>query len=212
MQKFFITATNTDVGKSYSIVKMINFFKKEGFRVLAIKPFESGVVDKPLDGSLILETLNDKNLTIDDIVYYKLKLPAAIYVANKIENIPINIDNIKTKIEQIELEGNYDVLLIEGAGGLLVPIELDFYIIDLIKLLEAKAILICDSKLGSINDTLLSIEALKSREIDFEFVINLFRDRDSFEKITYPFYKNKFEKVNFLENEQDLRNIFKELF
>jgi dethiobiotin synthetase len=93
-----------------------------------------------------------------------------------------------------------DVLIIEGAGGLMVPIEKDIFIIDLIKEFDSEAILITPSKLGCINDTLLSINALKSKNIDFEFYINLYQDADSFEKVSKPFLLDYFKKLNFLED------------
>lgn len=93
-----------------------------------------------------------------------------------------------------------DVLVIEGAGGLMVPLEEDLFIIDLIKHFQAQAILITPSKLGCINDTLLSIEALKSRNIDFDFYINLYEDKDSFHKVSKPFLEKHFKKLNFLDD------------
>ena len=91
-----------------------------------------------------------------------------------------------------------DVLVIEGAGGLMVPVEKDIFIIDLIKIFDSKAFLITPSKLGCINDTLLSIEALKNRNIDFDFFINLYQDKESFDEVSKPFLNEYFGKLNFL--------------
>ena len=92
-----------------------------------------------------------------------------------------------------------DVLIIEGAGGLFVPIKKDFFMIDFIKELRVKTFLITSSKLGSINDTLLSHEALKNRQIDFDFFINLYEYKDSFEEISKPFLKDYFGELKFLQ-------------
>lgn len=70
----------------------------------------------------------------------------------------------------------------------MVPITRDFMMIDLAKKLNAKILLVTPSRLGCINETLLSIEALKSREIDFDWCVNLFEDKDDFPKVTQPFY------------------------
>jgi dethiobiotin synthetase len=206
MCKLFITATNTDVGKTYSILKLIEFFQAKGLRVIAIKPFESGVISNAVDSSAILELLDDSSLSIDDILYYRFKLPASIYVANE-SKIKIDYEGIKKRIEM--LETLYDVVLIEGAGGLYVPLELDFYMIDLIKYLDTKALLITSSKLGSINDTLLSIKALESYGIIFEWCINLHQDKDSFYEITYPFYRDKFGGVKSIQD--DIEQIVQKL-
>lgn len=198
-KSLFITATNTDVGKTYACEKFARALSKLGLKVGYFKPFETGVVEKPLDGSsmltLIKELNKNYNITINDVVPYQFKLPAAPYVA-KGQTI-IDFDFLLKKKQ--ELEKLCDVLIIEGAGGLMVPIQDDILLIDLIKKFDAEAILITPSKLGCINDTLLSIEALKNRNIDFEFYINKFLDKDSFEEVSLPYLKNHFKTLHYLE-------------
>jgi dethiobiotin synthetase len=196
----FVSATNTDVGKTCACGKLLEHYAKKGFKVGYFKPFETGVIDFPLDGTKMLnlvKTLNPSfNVTINDVVPYQFKLPAAPYVAK--ENTIIDIEFLKEK--KSYLEQFCDVLIIEGAGGLMVPIEKDLFIIDLIKIFDCEAILITSSKLGCINDTLLSINALKMRNINFKFYINLFQDKDSFEKVSKPFLLDYFKKLNFLQD------------
>lgn len=203
-KSLFISATNTDVGKTYACEKFLNYFAKAGLKVGYFKPFETGVVDFPLDGSKMLKLtkkLNPSfNVTINDVVPYQFELPAAPYVAKG--NTIIDINFLKEKKKY--LEQFCDVLIVEGAGGLMVPIKKDLFIIDLIKEFDCEAILITPSKLGCINDTLLSINALKSKNIDFEFYINLYHDINSFEKVSKPFLIDYFGKLNFLE---DLENL-----
>lgn len=199
-KSIFITATNTDVGKTYAAEKFLRFFAKKGFKVGYFKPFETGVDISPLDGTKMLDITKELNplfnANINDVVPYQFKLPAAPYVAKG--NTVIDLELIKEKKKY--LESLCDILIIEGAGGLMVPIEEDFLIIDLIKKLNCETILITPSKLGCINDTLLSCEALKSRDIDFEFYINLFQDKDSFNEVSLPFLKTKFKKLNYLDD------------
>ena len=200
----FVSATNTDVGKTYACGKLLEHYAKKGFKVGYFKPFETGVVDFPLDGTKMLnlvKTLNPSfNVTINDVVPYQFKLPAAPYVAK--ENTIVDIEFLKEKKKY--LEQFCDLLIIEGAGGLMVPIEKDLFIIDLIKIFEASAILIAPSKLGCINDTLLSVNALKEKNIDFELFINLYQDIKSFEKVSKPFLIDYFKKLNFLEDLEKL--------
>lgn len=199
-KSLFITATNTDVGKTYASEKFLKYFAKAGLKVGYFKPFETGVVDFPLDGSKMLELVKNLNpsfdVTINDVVPYQFKLPAAPYVAK--ENTIIDIEFLKEKKKY--LEQFCDLLIVEGAGGLMVPIEKDLFIIDLIKEFDCEAILITPSKLGCINDTLLSINALKAKNIDFEFYINLYQDINSFEKVSKPFLLDYFKKLNFLKD------------
>lgn len=199
-KSLFITATNTDVGKTYASEKFLRHFAKLGLKVGYFKPCETGVIDLPLDGNKMLEITKELNPNftahINDVVPYQFKLPAAPYVSKG--NTYIDIEVLKEKKEY--LSSLCDVLIIEGAGGLMVPLEKDLFIIDLIKEFQTQAILITPSKLGSINDTLLSIEALKNRNIDYEFYINLYEDKDSFEEVSLPFLKEYFDKLNYLHN------------
>ena len=129
-KSLFISATNTDIGKTYACEKFLRYFAKAGLKVGYFKPFETGVVDFPLDGSKMLELVKKLNpsfnVSINDVVPYQFKLPAAPYVAKG--NTIINIDFLKEKKKY--LEQFCDVLIIEGAGGLMVPIEKDLFIIE----------------------------------------------------------------------------------
>ena len=198
----FITATNTNVGKTFASEVFLKYFAKNGLKVGYFKPIETGVIDNsPLDGLKMFELVKKLNpnflkLTINDIVPYQFTLPASPYVAKG--NTFLDIDFLIEKKEY--LQTFCDVLIIEGAGGLFVPIKKDFFMIDFIKELRVKTFLITSSKLGCINDTLLSIEALKNKQIDFEFFINLYLDIDSFEEVSKPFLKDYFKELKFLQD------------
>ena len=200
MKTLFISATNTDIGKTYACEKLLKHYARRGYKVGYFKPFETGVIDLPLDGNKMLNLVKELNpsfkVSINDVVPYQFKLPAAPYVAKGKTKIDINFLLEKKKL----LEKYCDLLIIEGAGGLMVPIEKDLFIIDFIKTFEAKAILITPSKLGCINDTLLSIEALKNRDISFDWYINLYEDKNSFEEVSKPFLEDYFKKLKFLSD------------
>lgn len=197
---FFVTATNTDVGKTYACIKLLRKFTKKGFKVGYFKPFETGVEveNEPHDGAKLLEVAKSLNPLFDfkmsDIVPYQFKLAAAPFISKG--DTKIDFEFLVAKKE--ELLQKCDVLFIEGAGGLMVPIEENFFMIDLIKLFKAKAILISPSNLGSINDTLLSMRALENGGIDYKWYINLFREKETFATITLPFYLAKFKSVKYL--------------
>jgi dethiobiotin synthetase len=196
---YFITATNTDVGKTYASEVFLKKLASKGKKVGYLKPIETGVDNFPLDGTKLFNLTKELNpnfdVTIDDVVPIQLKLPAAPYVAS--DKKEININMIKEKIDY--LLNFCDTLIIEGAGGLMVPINLNYFIIDLIKDINpTKTILISPSNLGSINDTLLSQKMLEQYEIKYDWYINLYKDKDSFDEITLPFYKAYFDKIQFL--------------
>jgi len=198
---YFITATNTDIGKTKACEIFLKKFAKDGKKVGYLKPIETGVDTQPLDGTLLLNLTKELNpsfeVSIDDAVPFQFKLPAAPFVASNGKNIDIKI--IQNKIQ--ELLQFCDVLIIEGAGGLMVPINKNYFMYDLIKDINpTKTILVCPSYLGSINDTLLSQNLLNQKKIKYDWYINLFKDKKEFENITLPFYKAYFGKIRYLQD------------
>jgi len=193
VQPLFITATNTNVGKTHTTLRLIEAFGAKGLRVGAYKPIETGVDGVPLDASLLLQACqkvnkNFKDLTPEDITAYTFPLPAAPFCADTKKVIKLN--RILEKYH--ELSQLCDILLIEGAGGLMVPVTKEFMMIDLAKKLDAKVLLVTPSRLGCINETLLSMEALQSHELEFDWCVNLFENKESFADVTQPFYDEVF--------------------
>ena len=189
MRSLFITATGTNIGKTHTTVQLIEAFAAKGLSVGVFKPIETGVNTFPHDASLLLKVCqkvnkNFKALEPEDITAYTFPLPAAPFCADIHQEIVI--EKIIEKYH--ELSQLCDILLVEGAGGLMVPVTKDFMMIDLAKKLKAKVLLVTPSRLGCINDTLLSMEALNSRDITFEWCVNLYEDKESFSKVTQPFY------------------------
>jgi len=206
----FITATNTDIGKTYASLRLIEAFSKEGISVGVCKPIETGVEDNPQDATKLLKKVQQYNseflpLKPKDITAYTFALPASPFCADK--NRIIEIDKIKQKVTK--LSKLCDLLIIEGAGGLMVPITKDYMMIDLAKEINASVLLVTPSKLGCINDTLLSIEMLKQKEINFDWCVNMFKDKNEFEQITKPFYDDFFPKWWILQ--ENLQNYIKNI-
>ena len=194
MNPLFVTATNTNIGKTYTTLKLIESFSKLGIVVGVCKPIETGVITEPLDAKELLEAVqkhnpNFKDLKPKDITAYTFTLPAAPFCADLAQTIKIDV--IKNKIN--ELQKLCDLLIIEGAGGLMVPITKEYKMIDLAKELNLKTLLVTPSKLGCINDTLLSIEALKSHNISFDWCVNVFEDKEEFSEVTKPYYDAVFD-------------------
>lgn len=189
MKSLFITATGTNVGKTHTTVKLIEALASKGYKVGAYKPIETGVVTTAPDATILLEACqkvneNFKTFTTADITAYTFSLPAAPFCADSKQEI--KIEKIIKKYHK--LSKLCDILLVEGAGGLHVPITKNYHVIDLIQELNIKTLLVTPSRLGCINDTLLSQEALKSRNIDFDWCVNLYEDRESFSEVTQPYY------------------------
>ncbi len=193
MKLLFVTATNTDIGKTYASLQLIKEFAKEKIRIGVCKPIETGVENYPIDATKLLKKVQEYNsefslLKPKDITAYTFPLASAPFCADK--RGEIEIKKIKQKIT--ELSKLCDLLIVEGAGGLMVPITHNYMMIDLAKELNATVLLISPSHLGCINDTMLSIEMLKNREINFDWCVNLFKDKEKFQQTTKPFYDKAF--------------------
>ncbi len=206
-KRIFITATNTNIGKTYATTLLLKGFSEMGLKVGVFKPIETGVEDIPLDGKKLFDLAKELNpsleaLGLDTVVPYQFKLPAAPFVAKK--EVIISLDYLTEKLHAIE--EHCDIVLIEGAGGLMVPVQDDLFMVDFISYFEASVLLVVPSRLGSINDTLLSRHLLDSRNIPYTWAVNLYEDKEDFEEITAPFYKN-----NFLTLQNDIKVILNKL-
>ncbi|MCL4430785.1 MAG: dethiobiotin synthase [Epsilonproteobacteria bacterium] len=195
-KRIFITATNTDIGKTHTTIKLMEALTKLGLRVGVYKPIETGVNGIPADGSLLLkhaQMLNPqlKNMRINDVVTLSLPLPAAPYVANKKKKI--DLEQFNRALEKIE--ALCDIVLIEGAGGLMVPVDDDLMMIDFPEYFNAVTLLVTHCKLGCINDTLLSLNALENAHIPHLWALNCRTGDESFAQISLPYFKNKFDPL-----------------
>ncbi len=199
----FISANNTGCGKTYTTLRLIEKLSSLGYSVGVFKPVETGVEDYPYDGKKLFEKAKKHNpmlkkLSLNDIVPVQLKLPAAPYVAGKVDFE--RIKNAYNKIKPL-----CDILLIEGAGGVLVPVNETFKMVDFAKFFDAKLLLVIRSNLGCINDFLLNRYYLQNEGIEYEWAVNLMDE--SYFKITHPFLK----KFKPLFVQKDLDKITKKL-
>ena len=191
-KRIFVTATNTDIGKTYTTKLLLKHFASLGIRVGVIKPVETGVVNNICpDGDELLSLVKElnsefNNITINDIVPIQHELPAAPYVASNAKEF--DFEKVNTSVEK--LEKLCDILIFEGAGGLLVPIDEKHMLIDLIPLYKADALLVTHCSLGCINDTLLSKKVLDDLNIKSCIAFNC-RDNDSgFSQVSEPYFEN----------------------
>lgn len=198
----FITATNTDIGKTYVTCKLIEEFGKRGLKVGVFKPIETGVKEYPLDGKVLLECAKKTNpalkeFNFSDIVPIQFTLPAAPYVAKKKQGIDIEV--LHKSFEKVARVS--DVVLIEGAGGLMVPVDEKIFIYDFIKEFDAKALLVTHGDLGCINDTLLNLNLLDSLHVKYEWCVNLRDNKEHFEEVTRPYYQDRFDEILIVQDD-----------
>lgn len=157
MKTYFITGIGTDVGKTVAAAILTEALEADYW-----KPIQAG--DLTNSDTIKVQNLVSNQKTIFHKESYQLTQPMSPHAAAKIDKIEIDL----TKISIPETKNN---LIIEGAGGLMVPLNNHELIIDLIKRLNAETILVSQNYLGSINHTLLSIEVLKQKGIKVKGII-----------------------------------------
>lgn len=175
-QAIFITATDTGVGKTIVTAALGLALQKQGFNVGVMKPFQcSGN-----DAQFLVKTLGLK----DDMKLvnpYYADEPLAPSVAFKRKKEEINLKRVFAAYQ--ELKKRHDILLVEGAGGLLVPIKGDYLVVDLIKDLNIPAIIVARAGLGTINHALLTEKYARDANIDvLGVVINGYKGNNLAEK------------------------------
>lgn len=180
---YFITGTDTGVGKTIVSAAILRGFIKKGIRVGAMKPIETGCLNKdgillPSDG-MFLRDMAEMNDPLDLVTPIKFENPLSPLAASRLEDIYIDLDRIFRVFET--LKKKYEYIIVEGIGGLMVPIieeqkkkTKSFYFVrDLIKDMGLDVIVVSRPTLGTINHTLLTVEALKNKKIPIKgFIIN----------------------------------------
>lgn len=168
----FITATDTDVGKTFFSKSLIRYLLEnkvfDKSEVVYYKPIQCGT---PTD----FEEVHHQT-GVDVFCTYNLKYPASPDYASSLEKIGISIEKIKTDF--IKLQSQYRYVIVEGAGGPAVPINQKHFVSDLIKELDLETILVTRPDLGTINHSILSIEHLKAKGIKVKGIYVSAKSRD----------------------------------
>lgn len=169
---YFISGIDTDAGKSYCTAWYARELMQRGLRVITQKFIQTGNtghsedidLHRRLTGTGYLPE-DKEGLTMPEIFSY----PCSPHLAARIDKRPIDFEKIERATR--ELSHRYDTVLVEGAGGLMVPLTEDFLTIDYIAEKQYPLIFVTSGKLGSINHTLLSFEAIKNRGIALDTVL-----------------------------------------
>ncbi len=166
-QAFFITGTDTNVGKTYVACKLMQQYIAQGYKVIGMKPVAAGsdFVDGKWvnDDVLKLEAASNVKAPRELINPYSFKEAIAPHIAAEKVGVQIEIAVIQQAFE--ELKKLADIVIVEGAGGFLVPLNNTETMADLAAALDIPIILVVGMKLGCINHTLLTAEAIKARNL-----------------------------------------------
>ena len=157
MNSFFISGTDTDVGKTYVTAGLARAIRNKGIDVGIMKPFAAGTQEKTGYKSKDVQILSEAAMIQDDetlINPFFFPIPASPYTA--IQNLGVDID-IKLAINSFEkLKESHDMLLVEGMGGVMTPILKDYFIANLIKEMNLETILVSSSRIGTVNHTIMT--------------------------------------------------------
>jgi dethiobiotin synthetase len=174
MKSLFVTGTDTGVGKTTVSVGLASFLSlKKGMDVGVMKPFESGLSKRDKDSlpwdAICLKEGSGSADDLDIISPYTFEAPLAPEVASQLEHVQIDMNMVDRMYEK--LRTSHELLIIEGAGGVLVPITKDFFYVDLIRRWKAPTLIVSRLGLGTINHTLLTNHYLQSQGISVVGVI-----------------------------------------
>lgn len=153
---YFISGIGTDVGKT-----IVSAILTESLEADYWKPIQAGFTDGT-DAESIRSLLTNTTSVVHTELYL-LKTPASPHIAAKLDGVSIDLGRIKLKANEIANQCYPRKLIIEGAGGLMVPLSKDTFVFDLIKSLNAKVILVSRNYLGSINHSLLTAAVCKEK-------------------------------------------------
>lgn len=157
MSKYFIAGTDTDVGKTIASAWAVLHLGASYW-----KPVQAGLADETDEAAVRRLTDAEDQRFLPSA--YALPEPLSPHESAKRAGVTIAMDRLK-------LPPHDGPLIVEGAGGLMVPLNDEALIIDLIKALGLPVILVCRSTLGTINHTMLSLEALRRRDVEITGVV-----------------------------------------
>ncbi|MGO2279155.1 dethiobiotin synthase [Psychrobacter sp. AOP7-D1-21] len=180
MSVLFVSGIDTDIGKTYATGLLAKALMQQGVKVITQKLVQTGVSINPDNGEMNIaddivthRQLMDIPLQPCDLDFttcaHRYKKPASPHLATKLSGETLDPDIITSATKRLQVQ--YDVILLEGAGGLLVPITENLLTLDYIAGKSYPIVLVTSGRLGSINHTLLSLEAIKSRGLMVHSVI-----------------------------------------
>lgn len=163
----FVTGTDTGIGKTYSCLEIAKNLISQGKKVAYFKPIQTGCSEKDLKDNWLapdVEFMKENCPQVFSKYLYAYELAATPQLAAEQVNEIIDFEKIKTEL--INLEQKFDHVLVEGAGGLIVPVAPNKTMANLISFLNLPALLVSGNRLGTINQTCLSVHYALSLNIN----------------------------------------------
>lgn len=159
MTGLFVTGTGTGVGKTKIACALTRALASRGVAVAAIKPIETGALNEASDAEALAVACGRPELATDP-AWYRARPPLSPYAAALEGELPVQLTPIVSRLRAIE-----ELAIIEGAGGLLVPLDRDRTIADLAAALALPLLIVAPDRLGTLSDTLAILEAAGRRQL-----------------------------------------------
>jgi len=164
-QTWFLSGIDTDAGKTYVTAALVKYLFDLGKKVTSFKLIQTGSPDGrsiDIDAHRKLAEMPESDLDRAKLTYPEVyTYPASPHLAAELDGRPIDFNKIEAALKQVESQ--FDYVIVEGAGGLMVPLTRDLLTIDYAARQNWPLLLVTSGKLGSINHTLLSLEAAAKR-------------------------------------------------
>lgn len=217
----FITATGTEVGKTYISALLVKKIHELGLNCGYYKPAMSGIEEGKLSDVEYVFKIGEMEGNPMDFVSYPFVEALSPHLAAERSGVSIKLDKINDDLNKISK--NYDYILVEGAGGITCPLNLNetkLLLTDVIKSLNMSIIIVADAALGTINSTLLTVEYAKSNGIKIKgIILNKYDDTDfmhldnkkQIEKLTGIKVISTVKKDDKTINIRNLENLFEEI-
>ena len=169
MNSFFVTGTDTDVGKTCVSAAIAKYLHDNDIDVGVMKPFASGYKATPGSVSEDVEILMKYSGVKDSIHLinpYYFEIPTSPYDASKQLNLDIDISKVIESYRQ--LTSIHDVVIVEGIGGIMTPISKNYFVSDLIYDLQLESIVVTGSKIGTVNHFMLTYQHARQKNLNLK--------------------------------------------
>jgi dethiobiotin synthetase len=167
MKGFFITGTDTHVGKTMVCGLLAGFLRARGVNAVTQKWVQTGTAGWPADLAMHRRLMglpeDVPEDVLEDLCPYRLAYPASPHLAAEREGVAVDPSRLEAAYRR--LEASHDIVLVEGVGGFMVPLTKSFLVCDLVARLGLSVLVVVGNRLGCVNHALLTVEAIRRREI-----------------------------------------------
>lgn len=166
MADYFITGTDTEIGKTYVTCALLRDLRTRGLNPMGYKPLACGDRSDP---RAMRDALGDSSLSLELINPIYLRTPAAPYIAAEMEQRPLSIPEITEGYHRLAKQ--YSPVLVEGAGGWEAPLAPGLTMADLAQALGLPVILVVGNKLGAVNHAVMTVQGIRARGLECHSIV-----------------------------------------